>query len=431
MKKIFLLAAAITALTAIAPQVTLGFCNDHVDPKYMDAAQALFNEGVLKGNPDGSCTLDKQVNRIEFAVMAMRKSLGDEGAQAEKYQPGLFTDLKANKQWYLNYAATAKAKGILKGDKEGRLRANDQVNFAEAAAISTRSSGLKMPTAKSPQQWYQPTLDILKSNQVKSFKADYQMTKGDVVVLLNQIDMYHTDISNGIDSYSGSNSSNTASQKTALSPIVKLIAEFEALSSEDGNKIFDTLNEKQKNSLEAMAPNFSVILLNGLCEANPNRVISTAAGPMGCEQGKAFLTKAQQDANTLKKVQKNLQTELVVILTREICTAKAYQANITKEHCDKFLPQSEKYIAQYLAAKKAQNQGTHTSPVPPNFTGTHNGEEYFNGVRKPKTQAEKESFNDFINIMSDMQKSSHNTSMSIINNMGSGNCYVGIDSNCH
>ncbi len=412
-------------MVAAAPNVALGFCTDTVADKYADAAHALFNEGVLKGNPDGSCTLDQGINRIEFAVMAMRKSGGDEAAQATSFQPGLFKDLKDQNVWFANYAATAKARGILKGDGAGNLRATDPVNAAEAAVIAVRAAELQMPAATGGQAWYQPTFDILNANRVKVFSADYKMTRGDVVVLLNQIDMNHTDISNAIDSYSPSTS--TAGM-AGVSPVVKLMAEFDTLSSEEGNKIYDLLTADQKSSLEALSPNFSVVLLLGLCEANPSRTIPTPAGMMGCDQGNQFLKNLENSDDSVKSsFQAGLESEMVAVLIRELCIAKAYQDQINESTCADFLPGADAYISQYFATKSG---GSATS-VPTDYTGTQGGDEYYNGVKMPKTAEEKESFNDFIDIMSDMQRSSHNTSMSIINNMGSGNCYVGIDDNCY
>ncbi len=296
--KRFVSMIGVTALAALMiPQASMAFCNDYVAPDYEMAARDLYDRGVLKGNPDGTCTLNNQINRISFAVMAMRSTIGEDSAQSQSYQSGLFNDLNDSNVWYAKYAATANYYGILKGDGNGNLRAADPVNAAEAMVISTRSYGFQMPAPVSGQEWYTPTHEILHDAGVTTYAANHIMTRGEVAKMLFEIDTRYHDIDATISSYTPGASTPTptpqpsggtipATSSTEI-PQVQLnfrvlVEYFEHLNFQEVAYIFRTLDETQQLQLGIYSPFGSLAHLYA-CQADSTIIFNDGTGvPKDC-----------------------------------------------------------------------------------------------------------------------------------------------------
>lgn len=289
---------ALFCVLMLVPQSVFAFCNDEVAEKYYDAAQFAWNSEILRGGPDGKCALDRNINRIEFAVMAMRAAYGDNDAQSETCSSGLFNDLNTCDVWYGKYAATAKNLGILKGDSNGNLRAIDNVNSAESAVISARASGIMTSAPQSGQAWYEPTYVKFKKHGVTVFDPSYKMTRGDVVNMLYQVTHNYHDMIFADDSYDTSAEAIPASTFEAtpeptplpvIQPTVSatqssiqlnyrvLVEYFEYLTPQDVATVFKTLTPSQILDIGIYSPFGDLVHLTA-CQADSSLVYDGGSG---------------------------------------------------------------------------------------------------------------------------------------------------------
>lgn len=399
-----LVVAALLSLTL--PQITFGFCNDSVPSEFMDAAKALNEQNVLRGDDNGNCNLGAPLNRIEFSTMVLRNGYTDEDIKdLASMENGTFPDLKQG-VWYYDLARAAKFEGLLKGDGgTGNGRFGDGVNAAEAVVITLRGTAISIPDAASGEQWFDPSVNIAKSVGVKTFDPGYKMTRGDAVLLIHQINEKYDAIESAATSYVPGTTTASANR----GDLTKLLEEIMTISSEEGNQIYDSLTERQKTSLVALAQNFTVLLHAGLCQSNPNRTITYAYGTMDCSQANAAVAQLETlDETSLYQVLGQLQTELLSVMVREACVEKNYQGDITAESCGQFLGQVNPFLDQYMSGS------VDTASVA-------TAQDFYSAENTSSTPAQQIDPSTY-QIMSDMSASMHNTSMNIINNIGGGSC---------
>lgn len=103
------------------------------------ATKRLMSVDVVTGDPSGELRLDDGITRAEFAAIAVRLRGMEDAAKSSKGATK-FSDVKAD-AWYTGYINLASGNGIIKGDPTGTFRPNDQVNYAEAAAMLVRVLG--------------------------------------------------------------------------------------------------------------------------------------------------------------------------------------------------------------------------------------------------------------------------------------------------
>jgi hypothetical protein len=96
--------------------------------------------GIIKGYADGTFKPENPITRAEFAAVIVR-AMGLEEAAKLINSPTKFSDVTANYAWAYGYINIASAKGIIKGDPNGKFRPGDKVSFAEAITMLLRAGG--------------------------------------------------------------------------------------------------------------------------------------------------------------------------------------------------------------------------------------------------------------------------------------------------
>jgi len=99
--------------------------------------QALVDKGVLKGNPDGDARLDANLNRAEFATIAIAIS----GLAQEKPATATFSDVNSKQWWYGAIEAAAKA-GLVEG-YNGKFNPKNNVTVEEVIKVAVQAAGLE------------------------------------------------------------------------------------------------------------------------------------------------------------------------------------------------------------------------------------------------------------------------------------------------
>lgn len=156
------------------------------------AAKRLMAIDVVKGDPDGNLRLDDGITRAEFAAIVVRLR-GMEGAANSAKGATQFPDVKID-QWYTGYINLASGRGIIKGDPAGTFRPNEQVNYAEAAAMLVRVLGYEPAVQAAGANW--PNNYLSKSGEL-GVLDDVKMTdwkaparRGDVFTMAdNSLDV--------------------------------------------------------------------------------------------------------------------------------------------------------------------------------------------------------------------------------------------------
>jgi len=99
--------------------------------------QALVDKGVLKGNPDGDARLGNNLNRAEFATIAIAIS----GLEAVKPATATFSDVNSKQWWYGAIEAAAKA-GLVEG-YNGKFNPKNNVTVQEVIKVAVQAAGAK------------------------------------------------------------------------------------------------------------------------------------------------------------------------------------------------------------------------------------------------------------------------------------------------
>ncbi len=100
--------------------------------------QALVDKGVLKGNPDGDARLDANLNRAEFATIAIAIS----GLAPEKPATATFSDVNSKQWWYGAIEAAAKA-GLVEG-YNGKFDPKANVTVEQVIKVAVQAAGLEI-----------------------------------------------------------------------------------------------------------------------------------------------------------------------------------------------------------------------------------------------------------------------------------------------
>lgn len=394
-------------ISIFSVQSVNAFCTDAVPSKYQEAAQAMFTAGVLKGNANGTCTLNENINRVEFAVMAMRATVGDEDAKSGKVVAGLFNDYRTD-SWWAPYVARAKELGILKGSN-GNVEPTKNVNAAEAAVISARAHGYGFG-GQEGKTWYSPTFDAFRANQVSVYDPAYRMTRGDVVLMLYQVMQKDQQLA---DYEVGSDDLISAAPNSTLRDFVEQIEELEP---SDGAAMYRQFTSDEQAALEVLSPTFAVLAHIGACEADNSLTVSTEIGLLNCQQSMQLLNLlTSSEGFTEQALVETLQQELSLLLIREACLQKDYIGEINADNCKNYLSQLNPIVEKY----KNNRSTTAFSDADSNS--------FDQGVMPEPVAAAEPIDPSVYQMMSNMSSSMHNSMMGVINSgIGGGtNCTLG------
>lgn len=126
---------------------------------YKEAVAALRDRGVIDGYPDGTFKPRATVNRAEFLkiVFAAKES---EGGVPES----CFTDVPED-AWFAPYVCAAKRRGIANGYADGTFKPEQEVNWAEAIALVSRTYGWDVDE-RNGERWYEPFVEAFDRRDV-------------------------------------------------------------------------------------------------------------------------------------------------------------------------------------------------------------------------------------------------------------------------
>lgn len=132
-KRIFTL-LFIALVTALPNTVSASLYSDvNNDTWYLDSIIQLNEYEIMTGNPDGTFSPDKCINRAEILKVLMEVSAPDE---MEALQESNYTDLNDPSQWYYPYIMQATELGYVQGYPDGTFKPAQCVKRVEALKMA-------------------------------------------------------------------------------------------------------------------------------------------------------------------------------------------------------------------------------------------------------------------------------------------------------
>jgi len=169
---------------------------DTSDSAY-SAIKALKEQGIIKGNPDGSFRPEAIVNRAEILTMLFRAA-PNTPAYDKAYG---FPDVPAT-AWYAPYVSTAKKLQFVQGYPDGTFRGGDGVKSEEAAKLAIAFLKTPLPEVRKgyngqgnnenalqygikENEWYTPYLKTVHDFKLLDYVSLAEgMNRRDVAILL-------------------------------------------------------------------------------------------------------------------------------------------------------------------------------------------------------------------------------------------------------
>ncbi len=164
--------------------------------------QALVDKGVLKGNPDGDARLDANLNRAEFATIAIAIS----GLAPEKPATATFSDVNSKQWWYGAIEAAAKA-GLVEG-YNGKFDPKANVTVEQVIKVAVQAADLKIDekaeAVEGASAWAAPYIKAALDAGLIATGLDYKAdaTRGQTILVgysvyekLNQVEPAKVSIS--------------------------------------------------------------------------------------------------------------------------------------------------------------------------------------------------------------------------------------------
>jgi len=150
-----------------------------------EAAEALAEEGILSGYPDGTFGPGKTITRAEMAAIICRMIDRESDAQDETGATD-FYDVDDN-HWATGYINVASSMGIISGDGNGKFRPEDNVKYEEAIKMVVCALGYGDDVEMDEDDWSKGYLDVADekgiSDNLKGSKGRAS-TRGDVAVMV-------------------------------------------------------------------------------------------------------------------------------------------------------------------------------------------------------------------------------------------------------
>ena len=156
---------------------------------YRTSINALEQEGVIGGYPDGMYRPHQTINRAEFLKIAMGMA-GVSAIQNKEYD--CFPDIEPD-AWYAPYACSAKQKNITTGHADGTFKPADPVTVHEGLAFSFRALGVSIPKENNTGTWYKSIEDLssdIGAMPDYTYNPDTQLTRGKAAALLQNVKLY-------------------------------------------------------------------------------------------------------------------------------------------------------------------------------------------------------------------------------------------------
>ena len=132
---VFVMVIGTVAFAAKVPE-------DVIDTEYEEAVTTLAALDILEGRDTGEFDPEGNINRAEFAAVAIRALGLESSVSAAAYEPTSFTDCGSDVQWAWGYINLASKQGIIEGYGDGTFGPTDPVTYEQAVAMLVRILGL-------------------------------------------------------------------------------------------------------------------------------------------------------------------------------------------------------------------------------------------------------------------------------------------------
>jgi cysteine-rich repeat protein len=175
-------------LGSLAPSSIYAELSDIEAYPYKSSIDLLEARGIINGYSDGSFRPYKAINRAEFLKLLMLSVYGEQAYQGGSER--CFNDFTENYQWFWAYACTAKLLGIIHGHPDGSFRGEDTIILAEALKMSFEAWNMTLGPDDPNTPWYQRYMDAAAARSIFRrfpFTPDYQLTRGEMALLLTMI----------------------------------------------------------------------------------------------------------------------------------------------------------------------------------------------------------------------------------------------------
>lgn len=148
-------------------------------PDYADSINHLKGQGILA---DKEQFFPKRLlQRVEFVQMLYLANLFPSSCN---HEPIRFSDTQLN-QWYTPALRVGVLCGGIKGDHKGRFRPADPINYAEAATLMYRLSGVNISSSGA---WYEAGISFLKEKGVSLNKKPNEfVNRAEGAFLIDQL----------------------------------------------------------------------------------------------------------------------------------------------------------------------------------------------------------------------------------------------------
>ncbi len=149
---------AIALLFFSIPTALAAFPDVPSDHPHRLAIDYVFNQGIVRGYPDGNFGPQFNVNRAEFTkfVIASQFSELEINNCDRKAKP--FSDIEPT-EWYAPYICLAHMKGIVGGYPDGTFSPGSSISLVEASKIIALAFGLEIK--EDEKVWYRPHIEAL------------------------------------------------------------------------------------------------------------------------------------------------------------------------------------------------------------------------------------------------------------------------------
>jgi hypothetical protein len=131
------------------------------------AIWALYNLGIISGNPDGSFRPDNPLNRAELVKLLIEATVPDFGSVKSSYDSDCFPDITEG-QWYTPYVCYSKTNNIVEGYPDNTFRPGRNISKIEAVKVILESYEIEIPenaernafSDTDIEEWYAPYLEV-------------------------------------------------------------------------------------------------------------------------------------------------------------------------------------------------------------------------------------------------------------------------------
>ena len=158
---------------------------DIVGTKYEEAVNGLVNKEIFSGYPDGTFLPEKSITRAEIVTVVTKLNAMELLTDFEL----AFNDVTTH--WAKAYICTLATKGFVSGYGNGEFRPNNNVTYAEVAAMVLNSLGYKDEVSSMNIGW--PNNYVEKSRELGLYKditvtnPNDKMTRGEVAIFVYNV----------------------------------------------------------------------------------------------------------------------------------------------------------------------------------------------------------------------------------------------------